>query len=162
MASMTRILTVTLLLIASIAAGAALGGGTQPTLGHQSAPLGSSAEGFETFWPVFRDALLSGNAKIIEGMTRLPLQAKGELDRDPIRLVKPAELLQILQRLMDADTGLSIRKPITNRMLIERVESPLHPAPGVIVTSGFVRIGALAFEQGASGWRLRTIYLSED
>lgn len=117
---------------------------------------------FEVFWPRFREALLQGNYEVVTSMTQIPLEVRGELDTDAIRSAEPSELRSVLMRALASDSGLSLRGRLTNRSLVERVTSPLQPAPGVAVTPQSARIGAFGFEHHATGWRLQRVFLSAD
>ncbi len=120
------------------------------------------AQSFDAFWPAFRAAILSGDFEAVAGMTRFPLEVRGELDRDPVRRASRPELPRLLERALAADTGLSLREPITNRRLIERTEDPVRPARGVVLSSDSARIAAFAFGRTSAGWRLQQVYLPDD
>ncbi|MBD0273041.1 MAG: hypothetical protein ICV73_14080 [Acetobacteraceae bacterium] len=122
----------------------------------------SRAQSFDAFWPAFRAAVLSGDVDAVAGMTRFPLEVKGELDRDPVRLVTRSELPRLLERALAADSGLSLREPLTNRRLVERTEPPVQPARGVAVSPDAARIAAFVFGRTNAGWRLQRVYLPDD
>ncbi len=95
-------------------------------------------------------------------MARLPLEVRGELDHDPIRRAARSELPTLLAGVLAADTGLSLRERVTNRMLVERIGPQPRSMPGVALAAGSARIGAFAFERTAAGWRLHRIYVPND
>jgi hypothetical protein len=129
-----------------------------------SSPAGSErqAQSFDAFWPAFRSAILSDDVEAVAGMTRFPLEVRGELDRDTVRRAARPELRRLLERVLAADTGLSLREPITNRRLIERIEPPMQPMRGVALSPDSARIAAFAFGRTNAGWRLQQVYLPSD
>src|SRR5262245_7353437 len=99
--------------------------------------ISQPAEDFGAFWAASRTALLLGDERAIEQMTCLPLKIRGVLDGEPIRRVTGRAMQSAIQRALHADSGLSARNPMTNRALIERSETRLGPAPGIMVSSEF-------------------------
>jgi hypothetical protein len=117
---------------------------------------------FDQFWARFRRALLTGDMEAVAAVTRLPLEVRGELDTDPAYRASRAALAGVLTRALNADTGLSLRQHVTNRALIERVETPTSPMPGVSVGATSARVGAFAFKRSGLEWQLCRVYLSGD
>lgn len=117
---------------------------------------------FDQFWAGFRRAVLTGDTEAVAGVTRFPLEVRGELDTDPMRRASRAALAGVLTRALNADTGLSLRRHLTNRALIEGIETPIRPTRGVSVGATTARVGAFAFERSGTEWQLYRIYLSGD
>lgn len=123
---------------------------------------GRHAQSFDAFWPAFRAAILAGDMEAVAGMTRLPIEVRGELDREPVRRAARSEMPRLLERALASDTGLSLRAPLTNRKLIERLEPPVQVTHGVVWTEDSARVGAFAFGRTNAGWRLQQVYLPSD
>lgn len=150
--------------VAALAVVLAIAGCVAPSARSQAGgavPVQPAAE-FEQFWAGFRTAALTGDVNAVAAMTRFPLEVRGELDDDPVRRAARPELAALLARVLDADTGLSAREQLTNRMLLERAGTPIRRMPGVSVTPASARIGAFAFERDGTRWQLRRIYLPDD
>jgi hypothetical protein len=145
----------------ALALGCTAGSGLPAGFGRP-APLAAEMPTFSSFWGAFRAAALAGNTDRLAAMTRFPLELKYELDSDPPGYATRASFGKELARAMDADTGLSVSRPQTNRALIEATRSLGTPQRGVSLSAVHARIGAFAFRKEADGWKLYRLYLPDE
>lgn len=151
------------LLLALAAPGGTGCGPLPPAAGSAAAQAPAAASpGFETVWPLFRQALLAEDAQALAAMTRFPLDLRGELDSGPPRRAAPSDLPAVIGRALRADTGLSLRATLTNQALVERLGTTLQPQRGVSLGPDTARVGAFAFMHTPdAGWRLWRVYLPD-
>jgi hypothetical protein len=125
------------------------------------APSPASTQGFGAYWATVRSALLAGRYESMVPAVRFPLELKRETDDSPVRRIDAAQLPGVLAKVLAADTGLSLREPLSNHRLIENFDGAGPPPRGVSVGAEQARVGALAFARTAQGWRLVRVYLED-
>lgn len=117
-----------------------------------------AADGFDAFWEGFRNALLEMDIDTLRDASRLPVELRGELDRSPVLRVGVAGLQLRLEEVLQADSGLSLRQPTSNRSMVERWTAPLPTGPGLMIGAETARVGAFGFARTSEGWRLVRLY----
>lgn len=110
---------------------------------------------FQSFWQLFRAAVLSDQIDSIIAMTAFPFQSRGRDDRDPIIRHGKREFVRLLPRLLASDPGDPRVQPDQMRLLIQRkvtVDGQDFAGPSRM------RIGNFVFEKTNGKWRFVFAY----
>ena len=89
-------------------------------------------------------------------MTRFPLEARGELDADPVTHIDRRAFDDAMRRMLAQDSGRSATPESVAVFLAQ--SSQLEPT-AVTPDGGAARVADFQFERVDAGWRLTRIYL---
>jgi hypothetical protein len=143
---MKTLLTIVLLFALSL--GGSFAGSTQDE---------TAAKDFQAFWTEFRQAVMANDKEKLASMTRFPFKTRGTMDSDPVKKHAKEAFLNILDKLLRSDPGLSA-EPETMRQLIERQTTVTSKeAP----TKSSARIGDFVFEKAQGKWLFTMAFWDE-
>jgi hypothetical protein len=124
----------------------------------QEGPAATDAS-FQSFWPRFRQAALTGDAATLKTLSAPVVLGHGELDDDPVKKLTPAQVPDAVAKLMAAMDPLD-GKGHTQRTLVQTKE---QFAPGDMDGGKEQRVGNFVFSNaGAKGWQLSGLYLGSE
>ena len=124
----------------------------------QAIDRGTSLKDFQSFWSVFREAVLAGNKSRVADLTQFPFQTRGILDSDPIRNHDRIMFVRLFDRLLAQDPGLSPQSE-TMRALVKRTKT----VNGKVLNDGgaTARIGTFVFQRNHGEWYFTLAYIEE-
>ncbi len=118
----------------------------------------AQAQEAASFWRTFRQALLQGQRKPLEAMTRLPLVVKGVTDDQAPRRVGKSQLTSTLAALLNQQVYPAHGEDDRPQSLRQLLEATPTLLPQHWTTPQQLRVESLAFSKGKTGWKLVTVY----
>jgi hypothetical protein len=117
----------------------------------------TAAKEFQSFWTEFRQAIMANDKEKVASMTRFPFKTRGTMDSDPVKKRAKESFLNILDKLLQTDPGLSA-EPGTMRQLIERQATVTSKE---VTTQNFARVGDFVFEKAQGKWLFTMAFWDE-
>ncbi|WP_424632015.1 hypothetical protein [Bradyrhizobium sp. SYSU BS000235] len=112
---------------------------------------------FQSFWALFRQAVMNDDTAAIEAMVSFPLKAKGELDDDPIKAIGKPAFGPVLRASLKEAANM---RGFSGSTLDFLRANPVFPKVD-LDGGGAQRIGGLLFRRQTNGWKLSMIYRSD-
>jgi len=109
---------------------------------------------FQSFWGLFRKAVMNNDTKTIDAMVVFPLKTKGDLDDDPVKAIGKPAFGPLFQASLNEDANM---RDFSGSTLDFLRANPVFPETDMD-GSGAQRIGSLLFQRQPDGWKLSMIY----
>jgi len=138
----------TIVLLLALSPGSSFAGPTQAE---------TAAKDFQAFWTEFRQAIMASDKEKVASMTRFPFKTRGTMDSDPVKKRAKESFLNILDKLLQSDPGLSA-EPDTMRQLIGRQATVTSKE---VTTKSFARVGDFVFEKAQGKWMFTMAFIDE-
>lgn len=110
----------------------------------------------QSFWKLFRKAVLDNDTIKLMELTRFPLDSHGRLDSDPQPKISQSDFLYYFRISMTEHTGRS-REQETNLDHLKRTEQ-LDSDKYVTIHGDWCRVTSMDFRKTDDGWKLTRIY----